>query len=289
MLWVYHTGKEANIMTEFTQGMHNAFKKILSGSSLMLALIYTAGHIVIAMSVVTVLTGASLWEAGAVALVEPSINGVWFYILHTGWKKMKGIQMSNLIPMVVESTNRGERAYDIYSRLLKDRIVMLNGPVEDHSANIVVAQMLFLESENPEKDINFYINSPGGIITSGMSIYDTMQYVKCDIRTIVLGQACSMGSFLAQAGAPGKRILLPNARTMIHQPSGGAKGMASDIEIRYKEIQYLKEKLTELYVKHNTAGKTYDDFMKDMDRDYFLSAEETIAYGLADKIEEKRK
>lgn len=289
MLWVYHTGKEANIMTEFTQGMHNAFKKILSGSSLMLALIYTAGHIVIAMTVVTVLTGASLWEAGAVALVEPSINGVWFYILHTGWKKMKGIQMSNLIPMVVESTNRGERAYDIYSRLLKDRIVMLNGPVEDHSANIVVAQMLFLESENPEKDINFYINSPGGIITSGMSIYDTMQYVKCDIRTIVLGQACSMGSFLAQAGAPGKRILLPNARTMIHQPSGGAKGMASDIEIRYKEIQYLKEKLTELYVKHNTAGKTYDDFMKDMDRDYFLSAEETIAYGLADKIEEKRK
>ena len=197
--------------------------------------------------------------------------------------------MSNLIPMVVESTNRVERSYDIYSRLLKDRILILNGPVEDHSANIVVAQMLFLESENPEKDINFYINSPGGIITSGMSIYDTMQYVKCDIRTIVLGQACSMGSFLAQAGAPGKRILLPNARTMIHQPSGGAKGMASDIEIRYKEIQYLKEKLTELYVKHNTAGKTYDDFMKDMDRDYFLSAEETIAYGLADKIEEKRK
>ena len=191
--------------------------------------------------------------------------------------------------MVVESTNKGERAYDIYSRLLKDRIVMLNGQVDDHSANVVVAQMLFLESEAPGKDINLYINSPGGVITSGMSIYDTMQYVKCDIRTIVMGQACSMGSFLAQAGAPGKRILLPNARTMIHQPSGGAQGMASDIEIRFKEIQYLKELLTKLYVKHNTAGKTYEDFERDMDRDKFMTAEEAIAYGLADIIEEKRK
>jgi ATP-dependent Clp protease protease subunit len=197
--------------------------------------------------------------------------------------------MSGLIPMVVESTNKGERAYDIYSRLLKDRIVMLNGQVDDHSANVVVAQMLFLESEAPGKDINLYINSPGGVITSGMSIYDTMQYVKCDIRTIVMGQACSMGSFLAQAGAPGKRILLPNARTMIHQPSGGAQGMASDIEIRFKEIQYLKELLTKLYVKHNTAGKTYEDFERDMDRDKFMTAEEAIAYGLADIIEEKRK
>lgn len=197
--------------------------------------------------------------------------------------------MSGLIPMVVESTNKGERAYDIYSRLLKDRIVMLNGQVDDHSANVVVAQMLFLESEAPSKDINLYINSPGGVITSGMSIYDTMQYVKCDIRTIVMGQACSMGSFLAQAGAPGKRILLPNARTMIHQPSGGAQGMASDIEIRFKEIQYLKELLTKLYVKHNTAGKTYEDFERDMDRDKFMTAEEAIAYGLADIIEEKRK
>ena len=191
--------------------------------------------------------------------------------------------------MVVESTNKGERAYDIYSRLLKDRIVMLNGQVDDHSANVVVAQMLFLESEAPGKDINLYINIPGGAITSGMSIYDTMQYVKCDIRTIVMGQACSMGSFLAQAGAPGKRILLPNARTMIHQPSGGAQGMASDIEIRFKEIQYLKELLTKLYVKHNTAGKTYEDFERDMDRDKFMTAEEAIAYGLADIIEEKRK
>ena len=196
--------------------------------------------------------------------------------------------MSALIPMVVESTNKGERAYDIYSRLLKDRIVMLNGPVEDHSANVVVAQMLFLESQSSDKDINFYINSPGGVITSGMSIYDTMQFVKCDVSTIVLGQACSMGSFLAQAGAPGKRILLPNARTMIHQPSGGAQGMASDIEIRYKEIQYLKEHLTRLYVKHNTAGKTFEDFERDMDRDKFMTAEEAVAYGLADKIKETR-
>ena len=193
-----------------------------------------------------------------------------------------------LVPMVVESTSKGERAYDIYSRLLKDRIVMLNGPVDDHSANVVVAQMLFLESQAPEKTINFYINSPGGVITSGMAIYDTMQFIKCDISTIVLGQACSMGSFLAQAGTPGKRILLPNSRTMIHQPSGGARGMASDIEITYKEIQFLKDKLTDLYVKHNSKGKTRADFMKDMDRDYFMSAEAAVEYGLADKISEHR-
>jgi ATP-dependent Clp protease protease subunit len=193
-----------------------------------------------------------------------------------------------LVPMVVESTSKGERAYDIYSRLLKDRIVMLNGPVDDHSANVVVAQMLFLESQAPEKTINFYINSPGGVITSGMAIYDTMQFIKCDVSTIVLGQACSMGSFLAQAGTPGKRILLPNSRTMIHQPSGGARGMASDIEITYKEIQFLKDKLTDLYVKHNSKGKTRADFMKDMDRDYFMSAEQAVEYGLADKISEHR-
>ena len=193
-----------------------------------------------------------------------------------------------LVPMVVESTSKGERAYDIYSRLLKDRIVMLNGPVDDHSANVVVAQMLFLESQAPEKTINFYINSPGGVITSGMAIYDTMQFIKCDVSTIVLGQACSMGSFLAQAGTPGKRILLPNSRTMIHQPSGGARGMASDIEITYKEIQFLKDKLTDLYVKHNSAGKTRADFMKYMDRDYFMSAEQAVEYGLADKISEHR-
>jgi ATP-dependent Clp protease protease subunit len=165
---------------------------------------------------------------------------------------------------------------------------MLNGPVDDHSANVVVAQMLFLESQAPEKTINFYINSPGGVITSGMAIYDTMQFIKCDVSTIVLGQACSMGSFLAQAGTPGKRILLPNSRTMIHQPSGGARGMASDIEITYKEIQFLKDKLTDLYVKHNSKGKTRADFMKDMDRDYFMSAEQAVEYGLADKISEHR-
>jgi ATP-dependent Clp protease, protease subunit len=193
-----------------------------------------------------------------------------------------------LIPMVVESTSKGERAFDIYSRLMKDRIVMLNGVVEDNMANLIVAQMLFLESENPDKDINLYINSPGGVITSGLAIYDTMQYIKCDVRTIVMGQACSMGSFLAQAGTPGKRVVLPNSRTMIHQPSGGARGMASDIEISYKEIMTLKEKLTNLYVKHNTAGKTYDDFIRDMDRDFFMSADEAVAYGLADVVTEKR-
>ena len=190
--------------------------------------------------------------------------------------------------MVVEQESRGERSWDIYSRLLKDRIVMLNGQVDDASANVVVAQFLFLESQNPDKPINFYINSPGGVITSGMSIYDTMQFIKSPVHTMVMGQACSMGSFLAQAGEPGQRKLLPNARTMIHQPSGGAQGMASDIEIRYKEIQYLKENLTKLYVKHNTAGKTYEDFERDMDRDKFMSAEEAVAYGLADTIVEKR-
>jgi ATP-dependent Clp protease protease subunit len=193
-----------------------------------------------------------------------------------------------LVPMVVETTSKGERAYDIYSRLLKDRIVMLNGPVEDYNANLIVAQMLFLESEDPDKDILFYINSPGGVVTAGMSIYDTMQFIKPDVTTVVMGQACSMGSFLANAGAPGKRLILPNARHMIHQPSGGASGQASDIEIRYKEIQNIKETLTKLYVKHNTKGKTYEDFDRDMDRDKFMSAEQALDYGLVDKIVEKR-
>jgi len=196
--------------------------------------------------------------------------------------------MPNLIPTVIESESRGERAYDIYSRLLKDRIVMLDTDVNDHSASLIVSQLLFLESQNPDKSIYFYINSPGGVITAGMSIYDTMQFIKPDVHTIVMGQACSMGSFLAQAGAPGKRKILPNARVMIHQPSGGARGMASDIEISYKEIMYWKQKLTELYVKHNTAGKTFEDFERDMDRDTFLSAEEALEYGLVDKIVESR-
>ena len=193
-----------------------------------------------------------------------------------------------LVPMVVESTSKGERAYDIYSRLLKERIIMLNGPVEDQMANIVVAQLLFLESENPDKEISMFINSPGGVITAGMSIYDTMQFIRCPVATYVMGQACSMGSFLAQAGAKGKRYMLPYARHMIHQPSGGARGMQSDIEIQYKEITKMKQILTELYVKHNTAGKTYQDFERDMDRDTFMSAEEALAYGLVDKIIEKR-
>lgn len=189
-----------------------------------------------------------------------------------------------LVPMVIESSAKGERAYDIYSRLLKERIIMLNGPVEDNMANLVVAQMLFLESENPDKDISLFINSPGGVITAGMSIYDTMQFIRPDVATYVMGQACSMGSFLAQAGAKGKRYMLPNARHMIHQPSGGARGMQSDIEIQYKEITKMKQMLTELYVKHNTKGKTYDEFERDMDRDTFMSAEEAMTYGLIDKV-----
>jgi ATP-dependent Clp protease protease subunit len=193
-----------------------------------------------------------------------------------------------LVPIVIDKTSQGERSYDIYSRLLKDRVVMLNGPVEDYSANLVVSQLLFLESENPDKDITLYINSPGGVITAGMSIYDTMQYIRPDIATVVMGQACSMGSFLAQAGAPGKRYVLPHSRTMIHQPSGGARGMQSDIEIQYKEITAMKRMLTDLYVKHNTANKTYEDFERDMDRDYFMTAQEAVAYGLADKVIDKR-
>ena len=193
-----------------------------------------------------------------------------------------------LIPMVVEKTGQGERAFDIFSRLLNERIVFLNGGVDDHSSNLVVAQMLHLESADSEKDIHFYINSPGGVITSGMAIYDVMQFVKPDVCTYVMGQACSMGSFLAQAGAKGKRYILPHARHMIHQPSGGARGMQSDIEIQYKEITQMKKMLTDLYVQHNTAGKTYADFERDMDRDTFMSAEEALAYGLVDKIIDKR-
>jgi len=193
-----------------------------------------------------------------------------------------------LVPMVVEKTSQGERAFDIYSRLLNERIIFLNGPVDDHSSNLVIAQILHLESQDSEKDINFYINSPGGVITAGMAIYDVMQFVKPDVATYVVGQACSMGSFLAQAGSSGKRFMLPNSRHMIHQPSGGARGMASDIEISYHEIMFWKKRLTELYVSHNTAGKTYAQFESDMDRDTFMSAEQSLAYGLCDKIIENR-
>jgi len=194
----------------------------------------------------------------------------------------------SLIPMVVEQTSKGERAYDIYSRLLRDRIVMLTTDVNEHSANLVVAQMLFLEADDPDRDILFYINSPGGVVTAGMAIYDTMNFIKCDVSTIVMGQACSMGSCLAQAGAPGKRLILPNARHMIHQPSGGARGQATDIQIQAQEILKMKKYLTEIYVKHNTAGKTFEQLTADMERDNFMSAEEAVAYGLADRVIESR-
>ena len=193
----------------------------------------------------------------------------------------------SLIPMVVEQTSKGERSYDIYSRLLKDRIIMLHDDVNEHSASVIVAQLLFLESES-EKDIHFYINSPGGSVTAGMSIYDTMQFINCDISTIVMGQACSMGSLLAQAGTQGKRLILPYARHMIHQPSGGARGQATDMEIQVKEIIKMKRELTQIYVNHNSVGKTFDELSKDMERDFFMSATEAVEYGLADKIIAKR-
>lgn len=193
-----------------------------------------------------------------------------------------------LVPMVIEKTSTGERAFDIYSRLLNERIVFLNGPVDDHSANLIVAQFLHLESQDAEKDIHFYINSPGGVVTAGMSIYDTMQFINPDVCTYVLGQACSMGSLLAQAGTAGKRYMLPYARHMIHQPSGGAGGQATDMEIQVKEILKMKETLTKIYVKHNSKGKNYSQLVSDMERDFFMSAQEALDYGLVDKIVEKR-
>jgi ATP-dependent Clp protease protease subunit len=196
--------------------------------------------------------------------------------------------MPNLVPIVVEQTSKGERSYDIYSRLLRERIVMLDTDVNEHSASLIVAQMLFLESEDPDKDILFYINSPGGVVTAGMAIYDTMQFIKCDVSTVVMGQACSMGSLLAQAGAEGKRLILPSARHMIHQPSGGARGQATDMEIQVREILKMKKELTGIYYKHNTGGKSFDDLARDMERDFFMSADEAVAYGLADKVITKR-
>lgn len=199
-----------------------------------------------------------------------------------------------LIPMVVEQTNRGERSYDIYSRLLKERIIFLNGPVEDHMAQVICAQMIFLESENPEMDINLYINSPGGAVTAGMAIYDTMQFINPDVGTLVMGQACSMGSFLAQAGAPGKRFVLPRSRTMIHRVSSGTPGtrgsvhvqdlQMEDIKRSFEESKRVNEELTRLYEFHNTAGKTYDELYEDLKYDTFMSADEAVAYGLADKV-----
>ena len=188
----------------------------------------------------------------------------------------------NLVPMVVEQTSRGERAYDIYSRLLKERVIFLVGGIDDHVANVVVAQMLFLEAENPEKDISLYINSPGGIVTAGMAIYDTMQYIKPDVSTICVGQACSMGALLLAAGAKGKRYALPNARVMIHQPSGGSQGQATDIEIQAREILTLRQRLNEVLAHH--TGQSLDAIARDTERDNFKSAEAAREYGLVDEV-----
>jgi ATP-dependent Clp protease protease subunit len=191
-----------------------------------------------------------------------------------------------LVPMVIERTARGERSYDIYSRLLKERIIFLVGQIEDHMANLVVAQLLFLEAENPDKDINLYINSPGGVITSGMSIYDTMQFIKPDVSTMCIGQAASMGAFLLNAGTAGKRFALPNSRVMIHQPLGGFQGQASDIDIHAREMLKIKQKMNELMAKH--SGQPVEKVSKDTDRDHFLSAEEAKKYGIIDQVIESR-
>jgi ATP-dependent Clp protease, protease subunit len=192
----------------------------------------------------------------------------------------------NLVPMVVEQTARGERAYDIYSRLLKDRLIFVVGPIDDYMANIVVAQMLFLESENPEKEINLYINSPGGVVTAGLAIYDTMQFIKPDVSTICTGQAASMGAVLLAAGAHGKRYCLPHARVMIHQPLGGVQGQASDMEIHVRETLGVRDRLNKILAKH--TGQTVDKIRLDTDRDNFLSASDAVEYGLIDKVLEKR-
>jgi len=192
----------------------------------------------------------------------------------------------NLVPIVVEQTARGERAYDIYSRLLKERVIFIVGPVDDYMANIVVAQMLFLESENPEKDISLYINSPGGVVSSGLAIYDTMQFVKPDVSTICIGQAASMGSFLLAGGTKGKRYCLPHSRIMIHQPSGGFQGQASDIDIHAREVLKLKQRLNELLAKH--TGQTIERIKQDTDRDRFMDWTEAVKYGLIDRVLEKR-
>ena len=191
-----------------------------------------------------------------------------------------------LIPVVVEQSSRGERSFDIYSRLLRERIIFVTGEVEDHMASVIVAQLLFLESENPSKDISMYINSPGGVVTAGMAIHDTMQYIKPKVSTVCIGQACSMGSFLLAAGEPGMRVALPQARIMVHQPSGGARGMASDIEIQAREILRLKETMHELYSKY--TGKSVKQVAEAMDRDTWMSATEASAFGLVDKVFESR-
>lgn len=204
----------------------------------------------------------------------------------------------SLVPMVIEKTGTGERAYDIYSRLLKERIVMLEGEVHDQMANLIVAQLLYLEAENPDRDITLFVNSPGGSVTAGLAIYDTMQFIRPDVATYVMGQAASMGSFLAQAGAPGKRFVLPEARTMIHRVSSGTPGTRGSVHVQdlqfedakrsFEESVRINKRLTELYVRHNSAGKTYDELFNTMKFDTFLSAEEAVAYGLADSVMAKR-
>ncbi len=193
---------------------------------------------------------------------------------------------NSLVPIVIEQTSKGERSYDIFSRLLKERIIFLTGPINDSVASLVSAQLLFLESDNPKKDINFYINSPGGYVTSGLAMYDTMQFVKCDVSTIVIGQACSAGSLLSQAGTKGKRYALPHAKIMIHQPSGGYSGQATDIDIHAQEILKTKKRLNEIYVKH--TGQPIDVIEKNMERDKFFTSDEALEFGLIDKIIEQR-
>ena len=191
-------------------------------------------------------------------------------------------QALGLVPMVIEQTSRGERSFDIYSRLLKERVIFIVGAIEDHMANLIVAQLLFLESENPDKDVHLYINSPGGSVTAGLSIYDTMRFIKPDVSTMCIGQAASMGAFLLSGGAKGKRYILPNARTMIHQPSGGAQGQATDIEIQAKEILFLRERLNSLLADH--TGQTMEVIERDTERDRFMSAEQSVEYGLVDEV-----
>jgi ATP-dependent Clp protease protease subunit len=191
-------------------------------------------------------------------------------------------QALGLVPMVIEQTSRGERSFDIYSRLLKERVIFIVGAIEDHMANLIVAQLLFLESENPDKDVHLYINSPGGSVTAGLSIYDTMRFIKPDVSTMCIGQAASMGAFLLSGGTKGKRYILPNARTMIHQPSGGAQGQATDIEIQAKEILFLRERLNSLLADH--TGQTMEVIERDTERDRFMSAEKSVEYGLVDEV-----
>jgi len=196
------------------------------------------------------------------------------------------VPIGNLIPMVVEQSNRGERAYDIYSRLLKERIIFVTGPVEDYMASVIIAQLLFLEAENPKKEVSMYINSPGGVVSSGLAIYDTMQYIKPEVSTLCIGQAASMGSLLLSAGAPGKRFSLPNARIMVHQPSGGFQGQASDIERHAQEILSLRSRLNDIYVKH--TGQNLKTIEKALDRDTFLTSDDAMKFGLVDKVVENR-